>query len=311
MPQFPFSAEEREDVITFVLGLVADPPQPKYIFRAKDRNSALVAGRTVLEKYNCGGCHILGLEKWQLSYSPGEMGERPEPAVYPFLKPHFSPQELANAAKSDKRNELHSTLVGLPPTRKEDGLPVVTDLEGSQLDDGSPYAERELKFGLELFQPTVVDGSVYATGQQPVFASQAQVDARYPTWGGVLTKYLLPVVTELERKANPNASGSEAYGWLPPPLHNEGEKVQTAWLHDFLLDPYPIRPATFLRMPRFNMSSSEATALANYFAAVNNAEFPYANASSRDRSRLAAAERDYVASGQGSGASSQGSGASS
>ena len=69
--------------------------------------------------------------------------------------------------------------------------------------------------------------------------------------------------------------GSEAYGWLPPPLIGEGNKVQTAWLHDFLLDPYPIRPAVFLRMPKFNMSSAEATALANYFAAVDNADFPY------------------------------------
>jgi len=82
MPQFPFTAQEREAVITFVLGLVADPPQPKYIFKARDRNAALAAGRQVLEKYNCGGCHILGLEKWQVSYAPGELGERSEPAVY-------------------------------------------------------------------------------------------------------------------------------------------------------------------------------------------------------------------------------------
>jgi hypothetical protein len=318
MPQFPFTAEERESVITFVLGLVADPPQSKYIFRAKDRNAALVAGRAVLEKYNCGGCHILGLEKWQISYNPGEMGERPESPVYPYLKPHFSPQELANQAKPDKRNELHSTLIGLPPTRKEDGLPVVTDLDGSLLDDSSPYAARELKLGLELLKPAIVDGTPYLTGQNAVFASQQQLEARYPTWGGVLTKYLLPVVTELERKANPNASGSEAYGWLPPPLHNEGEKVQTGWLHDFLLDPYPIRPATFLRMPRFNMSSGEATALANYFAAVSNAEFPYAYASSRDRGRLAALETAYERGnresgvgnreGQGRGSGGQGTG---
>src|SRR5262249_39648228 len=171
-------AEEREAVITFVIGLVADPPQPKYIFRAKDRNAALVAGRAVLEKYNCGGCHILGLEKWQVSYNPGEMGERAGPPGYPFLKTHLSPPEMAAAAQTDKRNELHSTLLGLPPARKEDGLPVVTDLDGSQLDDGSPYAARELKLGLELFQPTIVDGSAYLTGQQPVFVSTSQLDAR-------------------------------------------------------------------------------------------------------------------------------------
>ncbi|HMC10368.1 MAG TPA: hypothetical protein VKH44_03725, partial [Pirellulaceae bacterium] len=200
---------------------------------------------------------------------------------------------MAAAAKPDKRNELHSTLVGLPPTEKSDGLPIVQDLDGVMLDNGEPYAERELKFGVDLYQPAIVDGSPYVMGQSPVFASKQQIDSRHPTWGGVLTKYLLPVVTALERKSNPNASGSEAYGWLPPPLINEGKKVQTSWLHDFLLDPYPIRPAVFLRMPRFNMSSSEATALANYFAAVDNAEFPYAYSSARDRSRLAALEAEY------------------
>src|SRR5204862_533018 len=133
------------------------------VFRAKDRNEALVAGRAVLEKYYFGGCYSLGLEKWQMSYSAGEMGERAEPALDPLLKPHVSPQVLAAAARSDKRNELH---------------------------------------------------------------------------------------------------------------------------------------ATFLRMPRFNMSSSEATALANYFAAVDNAEFPYAYSSSRDRSRLGAMEAEYAKSGQ-------------
>jgi hypothetical protein len=319
MPQFPFTAEEREAVITFVLGLVADPPQPKYIFKARDRNAALVAGRQVLEKYNCGGCHILGLEKWQISYAPGEFGERAPAPLYPFLKPHVGPQELANAAKADNRNELHSTLVGLPPADKADGLPVVLDLDNVALDTSSPYAQKELKFGLDLYQPTIVDGSSYFPGQAPVFASAAQIDSRYPTWGGVLAKYLLPVVTQIERQSNPNASGAEAYGWVPPPLYREGSKVQTAWLHDFLLDPYPIRPAVFLRMPRFNMSSSEATALANYFAAVDNTEFPYAYSSGRDRSRLAALESEYARQSQGTtgnaaqpnaAASSRGSGSS-
>ena len=62
---------------------------------------------------------------------------------------------------------------------------------------------------------------------------------------------------------------------MPPPLFNEGRKVQSQWLHDFLLDPYPIRPAVVLRMPRFNMSSAEASTLADYFAAKDNVDFPY------------------------------------
>ena len=47
------------------------------------------------------------------------------------------------------------------------------------------------------------------------------------------------------------------------------------WLHDFLLDPYPIRPAVVLRMPKFNMSSAEASKLAGYFAAVDGVDYPY------------------------------------
>ena len=60
-----------------------------------------------------------------------------------------------------------------------------------------------------------------------------------------------------------------------PPLMDEGIKVQTDWLHEFLMDPTSIRPAVVLRMPNFHMSSDEASKLVDYFAAASNAEFPY------------------------------------
>jgi cbb3-type cytochrome oxidase cytochrome c subunit len=104
---------------------------------------------------------------------------------------------------------------------------------------------------------------------------------------------LLPRVTVLEKQSNPQAKGSEAWGWLPPPLLGEGKKVQSQWLHDFLLEPYAIRPATFLRMPKFNMSSDEATALVNYFSAMDNADYPYEFARSRQARELASKEAAY------------------
>jgi hypothetical protein len=66
--------------------------------------------------------------------------------------------------------------------------------------------------------------------------------------------------------------------------------VQTDWLHDFLMDPFPIRPAVVLRMPNFHMSSDEASKLVNYFAAVSNAEFPYEYQERRRAGYLAQAE---------------------
>jgi hypothetical protein len=97
----------------------------------------------------------------------------------------------------------------------------------------------------------------------------------YPSRGGDLAKYLYARVIAEEKKVNPSVVPTEAWGWLPPPLHHEGEKVQTDWLHDFLMDPTLIRPAVVLRMPNFHMSSEEAAALVDYFAAKSNSEFPY------------------------------------
>ena len=37
MPQFNINADEREQVITFVLGLVAEPPAPQYVYKPTPR----------------------------------------------------------------------------------------------------------------------------------------------------------------------------------------------------------------------------------------------------------------------------------
>jgi hypothetical protein len=112
----------------------------------------------------------------------------------------------------------------------------------------------------------------------------------YPDVGGDLAKYLYPRVIADEKQRNPAAVATEAWGWLPPPLHHEGDKVQTDWLHDFLMDPFALRPAVVMRMPNFHMSTSEASKLVNYFAAKANAEFPYEYNERRRGSYLAQVE---------------------
>jgi hypothetical protein len=46
-------------------------------------------------------------------------------------------------------------------------------------------------------------------------------------------------------------------------------------------------------MPRFNMSSDEAAKLVNYFAAMDNPQYPYASSERRPASRLTEAEENY------------------
>ena len=47
MPQFPFDHEQREAIITFVLGLIADPPNAKYIYKPDPRRAAIIWGKTL------------------------------------------------------------------------------------------------------------------------------------------------------------------------------------------------------------------------------------------------------------------------
>ena len=74
MPLFGLSPQQRESVITFVLGLVAEPPAYEFVYHPDERKQALIAGRRVLEKYNCTGCHMVEPEKWTIEFPSGEFG---------------------------------------------------------------------------------------------------------------------------------------------------------------------------------------------------------------------------------------------
>ncbi|MCA9056208.1 MAG: c-type cytochrome, partial [Planctomycetaceae bacterium] len=61
MPKFPFNDQQIESVATFVLGLVADPPEEPYLYQPQGAAGAIVEGERLLAKYNCAGCHILDM----------------------------------------------------------------------------------------------------------------------------------------------------------------------------------------------------------------------------------------------------------
>ena len=278
MPQFPLTDQQREAVATFVLGLVADPPAEEFLYHPTPRKQAIVQGRQVLDKFNCGGCHMLEPERWEIGYSPGAFG--PAPRVtdpdFPAVLPHFATEQLAAFTQEDPfRGVLRTTITGVPAIDNNNGRPVIWDEEGDVIEEGEQYAPDSLVYGFELWEPAVLDGEVRPVGQRTLAIGATMIRKRYPSLGGDFTKQFLTRAIELEKQVNPNANGREAWGWLPPSLHTQGSKVQPSWLHDFLLDPHPIRPAVLMRMPRFNMTSAEATKLVDYFAASDDAEYPY------------------------------------
>jgi hypothetical protein len=110
-----------------------------------------------------------------------------------------------------------------------------------------------------------------------------------PARGGNFSEWLV----DESMKADRDVNRDKARQMVPPPLYMEGGKVQTPWLYAFLKNPNRIRYTTVLRMPQFNMSSEEAQALADYFAAVDGAAFPYQDVPQREPAYLAAKEQAH------------------
>ena len=42
-------------------------------------------GEKVVQKFNCAGCHMFELGRWDIRYRPGDFEGNPPPALYPFL----------------------------------------------------------------------------------------------------------------------------------------------------------------------------------------------------------------------------------
>ncbi|MBP62926.1 MAG: hypothetical protein CMJ62_15505 [Planctomycetaceae bacterium] len=293
MPLFPLSDQQREAVLTFVLGLVAEPPRAEYVNRPQGREKAIVEGRQVLEKYNCGGCHVLETERWSLAFQADDFRSPPTTKAYPFLQTHYNRQQTAESEQKDHRDRMHAVVSGFPALSDEDGLPIVWDEEEDPLEDEENYESDSVSYRFDLWKPALLNGNAYEVGLIQLQTPASTIEKKFAPRGGSLTRYLLPQVVALEQEVNPSAKGSEAWGWLPPPLVGEGKKVQTDWLHGFLLDPHPIRPSLFLHMPRFNMSSSEATKLVNYFAAMDQADYPYEFDTRTRSGHLASEEAEY------------------
>jgi cytochrome c551/c552 len=279
MPKFSFNAAERKAVMTFILGLTNEAPDARYVYKPGPRQEAIVQGRHVLDKYNCAGCHIVDMERWDIAFEPDWFEEPPTTNDYPFLIPPVTPEQIKTSLTPDRRGLLRAELHGMPTRDESTGAPRVVDVDGVPIEPDDTESEPFYEF--QLYRHAVVSGALRLVGVQNLMIPANRDKGgplrgvAYPGFGGDLAKYLYRRVIAEEKKTNPAAVASEAWGWLPPPLHHQGEKVQTDWLHDFLMDPTMIRPAVVLRMPNFHMSSDEASKLVNYFAAKSNAEFPY------------------------------------
>ena len=68
-------AEAREAVMTFILGLVAEPMPLKYLNQPNPDRLAEIKGHQVLDKFNCAGCHQIRSGVYEFKTTPEGLKE--------------------------------------------------------------------------------------------------------------------------------------------------------------------------------------------------------------------------------------------
>lgn len=286
MPKFNFpqGEDDIEAVMTFVLGLVSDPPPEQYVYNPPPRQKALVEGREVLEKFNCAGCHVLRPDRLAVRFEPsrpGQPGKFPDPETfqgYEFLRIDPTPDEVASSLEAGYDARTSAVLHGLYSLGAPDLKPYLVEAGGIVYEPDPDFPPPDELFRpFLLWKPALVDGETHYVGQKPVNVPAWLIDPNqsYPAWGGTAARLMMPLVYSITKPARGDLTGDGTWALVPPPLIGQGKKTQTAWLYDFLLDPHEIRPAAVLRMPKFNMSADEARKLVAYFSAVDEVEDPY------------------------------------
>ena len=306
MPQFSFANDPKavEEIMTFVLGLTGEKINARYLPKThyKPSQFAVAQGEKYLNRHNCTGCHVLSMPKFTVAD-----GKTLDDALPGFEKMVSSSY---NGRAVDYLDEFTKGLTydpkkKAPELKPDDGKPVVIE--------GMPIGQIEDDITVQLWRPVTIRGYTFNVGDNLTVndklikktaaddADSAKPITKTAADGGNFA--WLYATYESERTGTDFAS---FWNRLPPPLLREGLKVQTPWVTAFLKDPYPIRPAVNLRMPRFHFgrndheASQETTGLANYFAARDQADFPYQEIPERTQAYLAQASAkhsDYLGAG--------------
>lgn len=277
MPKFPFDEKEIEQIANFVLGLVAEPPAEKYLYRPQGPAKARIDGEKLLTKYNCVGCHIIDLPEVRYGVTNPEdlTGTELGPAEYPEgeklllkLKPPRDGWTRDKSKDGEKVLSFHGLIYQRP-------------------DPEDDPADQEYSYDLWETLKVGPDKVLYPGARMLVPA--LKLESTKPARGGAFAEWLV----ESLMKISPENNRSLSWQMAPPPLYQEGTKVQTSWLFNFLRNPGRIRFTTVLRMPRFNMSAEEASTLANYFAAADGSPFPYTEIDEREPGYLSAKNAEH------------------
>ncbi len=277
-------AEAREAVMTFVLGLVAEPMPLKYLNKPGPDRLAEVKGHQILDKFNCAGCHQLRSGVYDFKTTPDGLE---------VLESAF------NSSRSDRKLDHvftgHNAWVGAAQTTPDRLTVFGTQSKLNITDYPRPMLVVRLTDALRFAGRDRVLRNLPAANN--VAMNPDDLVQRADPWGGTFVDLMIQYGKVSDAEAD------KVRNVTPPPLIREGERVQPDWLYGFLLNPPPVRPTNtmMLRMPKFNMSHDDARALTHYFSGVSRSTNPgagvsaeYVHVPERDEHYWQARTKEYI-----------------
>ena len=285
MPQFTWANDPKaiEEVMTLVLGLTGEKIASKYLPKTYSTPAkyAVADGVKLVNRHNCTACHVLEMPKFSLA-----KGTKFDDVFSDFAT---NVKVSYNGRASDYLSEFTPNLKYDPKVEPE-----IQEYNGKAVViEGMPIGQFEDDLTVQLWKPVTIRG--YSFSPFDTLTLNAKNVVKTPGVGGDYAWLYATTIAE-------QTGGDFGAIWnrLPPPLLREGKKVQTPWLTAFFKDPYAIRPAANLRMPRFHYGKDdkhpaeiETGGLANYFAAKDRVEFPYQAFPEREQAYLSTKEADY------------------
>jgi cbb3-type cytochrome oxidase cytochrome c subunit len=317
-------ADAREAVMTFVLGLIAEPIPAKFVYQPTGDRLAEIKGHKVIERFNCTSCHLIGPGQFDLNISDdklkladGSTTTAKALVMEKLIAAHKMFMENEASDPKDRPYPEHVAWAVKPPLENAEklrarGVLTVTndgdkDASAIRLSDALTFRYTDADTKKEVL------ATIPANTATPVFLVPEATKETAPAFGGRFALLLRHYLTEWDAKVygdptpiikleDDQGQALNGYAAIPPTLFFEGERVQPDWLYQFLLNPKPIRKVPVLQMPKFSLSDDDAMALVNYFTAVNRLHDPalgltgpYAKIEQRDEQYLLNKTKEYVA----------------
>ncbi|OGH56621.1 MAG: hypothetical protein A3G34_09480 [Candidatus Lindowbacteria bacterium RIFCSPLOWO2_12_FULL_62_27] len=242
-----------------------------------EKDKWIAAGEKLIGQYGCFGCHdIAGFEKTNpIGTELSEEGSKDldkldfgglhlaHDRMTWFTQKLTDPRAFDQGKQKDRQDRLRMPNFDFTPDQVHQ---LVTHIFSMTKDQVRPERRRRLSAREEIVEKgrrLVRDHNCY--GCHTVDGHEGGIRAYY----------------------------QEDPGLAPPILFGQGRKVQEYWLYEFLKHPTTIRPWLKVRMPTFGFSDEEATAVVNYFQALDDVKHVYRPKDfHKPDAQLAAAGRD-------------------